>query len=803
MERPRPRRGPGQIPDLLRRGVRIAALVLGWWAAVAAGPPQAFAANGLAGESSRTEPEQVIRVEVQGAVAAVSVTRTLQHCDGLPWAQARARGECVLDIVLPSGAALLDVQIRDGRASAAIAPMAAPTGLERYRDALHAAHIEPSAIPFDDDARYRVRVLDTASDRNRAVVLRYSFAAPVEIAGNLAFISFPPSPELSPPETRVEVIARTAWPVTAMAIGGQRAALDSGGSGGPTAAGMASTRTTWRVELTLGTPRGADPKGRVVVLASRAEPVGSIEKARRAVAVGVRSFTAGEIEALPDRVLFVIDRSRSVGPGGLEAERELALQLLRRLPPSTRFDAVFFDRHQKRLFPVARPATRQAMAALAEEMVSDRLANGTDLVGAIEYATELLRREAADFGPRTLLAVLTDGAIGAAGKGSDPWTPAFKSPLPGLDVAVLSIRANDDPAVSADERARLGMLASQASIAGLEASMQVGELTSGLDAALEALRAGGSVFAVGMAAGDSRPRPLTSDIAAGQGFSALVEPEAPPAQRLSAARASIVRGLPLAIHFQYRAAKMSVPLLATPVPERLLSALSSPDPSPLPSGAISPVSPGVSEPRSTPRGEPAARDAIRCWVTPRLAALWEPVVRPAASATADDSEGSSPDGSSSRSSAGSSAGPNKFPPRGFMERSVVRDALSLAYTPRARACYLGRSARTPADRELSGRVRIALDMVRGEVVAARILSSTLAHPGIEGCLREAAFALDIPRAYRNDDAVTAVLNLVFRPRTAEYRRPLERSEFDRELEMVIERAAEAPARDGGGAPDRD
>jgi hypothetical protein len=141
-----------------------------------------------------------------------------------------------------------------------------------------------------------------------------------------------------------------------------------------------------------------------------------------------------------------------------------------------------------------------------------------------------------------------------------------------------------------------------------------------------------------------------------------------------------------------------------------------------------------------------------------------------------------------------------------MERSVVRDSLSLAYTPRARACYLTRSARTPEDRDLSGRVRIAIDLVRGEVGAARILSSTLARPSIEQCLRESAFALDVPRAYRNDDPVTAVLNLVFRPRTNDHRdlRPsVDRSAFDRELELVIEAAGLAPIPDGpsdGGMP---
>ena len=166
-----------------------------------------------------------------------------------------------------------------------------------------------------------------------------------------------------------------------------------------------------------------------------------------------------------------------------------------------------------------------------------------------------------------------------------------------------------------------------------------------------------------------------------------------------------------------------------------------------------------------------ARDssATRLLVGPGVAVLVEPVARSPGPAATTAEE-----------------------PRGIMERSVVRDALSLAFTPRARACYLNRSARTPADRDLSGRVRLALDLVRGEVGAARIEASTLAHPIIETCLREAAYALDVPRAYRNDDPVTAILNLVFRPRTSERRAGIENPSLNKEIDLIVEAALKEP-----------
>ena len=137
--------------------------------------------------------------------------------------------------------------------------------------------------------------------------------------------------------------------------------------------------------------------------------------------------------------------------------------------------------------------------------------------------------------------------------------------------------------------------------------------------------------------------------------------------------------------------------------------------------------------------------------------------------------------------------PDAMGPSGYLERSVVRNALSLAFSPRARACYLNRSGATPADQKLTGRVRLALDLVRGEVGGARIESSTLDRPVIEGCLREAAFAIEVPRAYRNDEPVTAVLNLVFRPRTTAEKPPITQDPgISREIDLLVEGALKTP-----------
>jgi len=122
--------------------------------------------------------------------------------------------------------------------------------------------------------------------------------------------------------------------------------------------------------------------------------------------------------------------------------------------------------------------------------------------------------------------------------------------------------------------------------------------------------------------------------------------------------------------------------------------------------------------------------------------------------------------------------------RGQMDRSVVRNALSLAFLPRARACYLTRPVRKPEDVELRGRVRLELHLERGELVDARVVSSTLARPDIEACVRDAAYDIETPRPHHRDAPTVAALNLVFQPRTAGGQ-PADASLLSREIDLLL------------------
>jgi hypothetical protein len=76
-----------------------------------------------------------------------------------------------------------------------------------------------------------------------------------------------------------------------------------------------------------------------------------------------------------------------------------------------------------------------------------------------------------------------------------------------------------------------------------------------------------------------------------------------------------------------------------------------------------------------------------------------------------------------------------------------------------------------------------------------VQSSTLNHPAIEACLRDGAFELEVPRTLRSDSPTTAILNLVFRPRTPEKHESADEAALGAQIDLVIEelhRAEPAP-----------
>jgi hypothetical protein len=108
----------------------------------------------------------------------------------------------------------------------------------------------------------------------------------------------------------------------------------------------------------------------------------------------------------------------------------------------------------------------------------------------------------------------------------------------------------------------------------------------------------------------------------------------------------------------------------------------------------------------------------------------------------------------------------------------------MAFLPRARACYLNRKSENKAARFLDGRVRLGLSLQRGEMQGVQVMESTLARPDIEACLRDAAWALHVPRPAGQDHPVLAIVNLVFRPVTPDDPGGLDAA-LEQELDIVL------------------
>ena len=648
-----------------------------------------------------------IAIDARGPLALVEVTRAVVPAP----AEAGGGNEALLDLALPEGAALVSVEVRDGARWRSVDPATdgGPRAGDAYRAESAARGVTPASEPFDESATHRLRLLRSGGHGMAPFTVRYRFSIIPTAANGRLLIRFPAALERLPPAAEVVVQLRGAADADIAGV-----PIAPAGAAAGEARGRVSTRAAWEVSWTPRAPAAshAPPLEARVALA----PLSSTESAL-AFLVRQRLQAAS---APPGAVLFLVDRSRSVGLPGLSAERDLVRGMIEALPPSTRFDALFFDRGTRRLFPMSRPATREAIENFEAEMVPAWLQNGTDLPGALREAGALLRREQTTFGPRALLVLVTDGALSDDLDGAA--LDRALGPLPGLalDFAGLTVRAVDDE--PAGPRARSALQALAAARGGVARELRANEIADTVPTVLADLARGGDLAALRLVT-DGAERRFSETLPPGAVLGGVVR----------------LKGRPRTIRIE--GISRGQPIAVTP--------------------SAAPVGPEWLRPWVTT--PPTRQPTIRFLSSPSLVAMVEPVATVLQAAGAGDGS-----------------------VKGSLDRMVVRNVLSLAYMPRARACYLNRTAATPAERDLRGKVRLAIDLTRGEVNQAKIESSTLANPAVERCLQESAFEIEIPRAARSDAPVTAVLNMVFRPRTSEKAADVDLGEVGSEIDLVIE-----------------
>ncbi len=133
-----------------RRWVGGLAVVLVCWASRIGAAPGGAAPIPAAGQ-----PPHLVEIDVRGAAALVTVTRTL--------AGSRRAGDAreeILDLALPPDAHLLDVDVDvqgDARFDS-VQPSPAEGAHDGYLEATRALGLTPRALSFDDETTTRVRV---------------------------------------------------------------------------------------------------------------------------------------------------------------------------------------------------------------------------------------------------------------------------------------------------------------------------------------------------------------------------------------------------------------------------------------------------------------------------------------------------------------------------------------------------------------------------------------------------------------------------------------------------------------------
>jgi len=100
--------------------------------------------------------------------------------------------------------------------------------------------------------------------------------------------------------------------------------------------------------------------------------------------------------------------------------------------------------------------------------------------------------------------------------------------------------------------------------------------------------------------------------------------------------------------------------------------------------------------------------------------------------------------------------------RGYLDDKIFRNYLTTRVLPRARVCYNHAVTR---DLTQGGRVVLEMEVGKGEVMAARVRSSTLLHTDepLVSCLTEAAWALDVPAGKMDDNVYVIRYPLVLTP----------------------------------------
>ena len=661
-----------------------------------------------------------VDVHITGPLAMVEVWRTVE-------ANTRTVGErqrgSTLDLSLPEGAALLDWEVRDRDGRVPLAEQTEVQANAGLAAALKLRRLAIPAAPPEEGTDYRVHITPIL-DGEKAV-LHYRYTAVIGCRAGRLVLHMPENLEENPVPAEVTVTLLPLPDGLALAeasLAGHREDIRPG-SRQAVMHGMAPARESWEIAWTYArTPswKLESFPGQVLAAGARVPRISGGQGRPKTVpqyelaGLVCRDDDPAKAEVSPARVLLLVDRSRSVGQGGLSAERALARGLIEALPPSVPFNAIPFGLEATPVFALPRLPTREALDIFTNATDPNRLENGTDVALALARSRPFIDSSRDEGAGHTWVVLLTDGAL--------PVSQSFErmqKALAGasgqrLKVLVLLVRQMGDDEVAASAIAEYSQFARK--FGGLVRVIPPGNVGDIAREILAAMAKGGDLLDVRLESGK-----MAEVLSPGHGASLVfTEPARLPHERRVRFSA---RALDAEVHAETIPAQVKREWLDT-----LLD---------------------------------AATGKRRAWsgATSSMAIA----ILPASGATKKASDGVV---------------------RGRMDPAVLRNALSLAFMPRARACYLSRRVAKAGDATLRGRMKLELTIERGELHDAAVRSSTLGNPEIENCVRSAAWAIEYPRPEHRDAPTIANLNLVFQPRTP-LEAPPDASPVDREIELIL------------------
>ena len=672
----------------------------------------------FASPPSSAPPLHKVAVHLAGPLAMVEVWRTVE-------ASTRTVGErqqgTFLDLALPEGAALLDWELIDRAGSTRLAPQSEVQASAGLAAALRMRRLSMPA-PMEEGADYRVHATPI-SDGEKAV-LHFRYAAVVGCKAGQLVLRMPENLEEIPAPAEVTVTLAPSPDGLALSEASLlgRPADIRRGAHALVMRGTAPARAAWEIAWRYARTAGSFP-GQVLAAAARVPRIDASKGRPKTVeqyelaGLLCRDDVPAKSE-FPARVLLLVDRSRSMGPGGVSAERALARGLVEALPPSVPFNAIPFGVEATPVFSLPRMPTREALEAFANAADPNRLENGTDVSLALGRARAMLDA-GGDAGGNdragpTWIVLMTDGALPANQSAEAMHKALVGGRERNLKVLVLLVRQQGDDEVPESAVAEYVRFARK--FGGLVRVIPPGNAADAASALLAAVAKGGDLLDVRLDSGK-----LAEVLSPGRGASLVFnDPARLSKDRRVRARA---RGFDVEMH---------VETMPVQVKREWLDPLLE-----------------------------AASGKRRAWSGAN--ASMAIAILPPSAQTSKPSDGVV---------------------RGRMDPTVLRNALSLAFMPRARACYLSRKVAKAGDAYLRGRMKLELSIERGELHDAVVRSSTLGNPDIENCVRSAAWAVEYPRPEHRDAPTTANVNLVFQPRTAQETLP-DASPMDREIELIL------------------